>query len=731
MTQPTTPTRRSAALAYARIGWHVLPIWPIRDGRCACGNEACPSPGKHPIARLVPNGLRDATTDGATIRRWWTAVPDANIATPDWLAIDVDAAGAEAWDDLLFDEGLPDTPVCLTPGGGQHVYLRPAAGDEPSNKTGSLPAGIDVRGHWTGYTLLPPSNHLAGRDYAWEPSSRPDEVDVAPLPDWLAEMLSAGRENGDRPGPALPVVGDIVAGGRNDTLTSLAGTMRRRGMSKEAILAALTEENGARCVPPLPADEVATIARSVARYEPADPVPTAANGRAPAQVQAPAADELPIIAPPFGPDGEPPKGWTVALANAVCATEHFAKSDAGELHYYTDGRYIRRGADHIKRMCKRLLVAWGRESIFTSYRANEVTAYIAADAPFLWTTPPAGRLNVANGILDLSTRELQPHTPVWLSTLQLPVEYEPGAVPVQWLRFIGEWFPADSKATPWELLAWLISPDLQLQKAILLLGTGENGKSRFLAAVKAFLGAHNTSAMALQQIETSRWGTHHLNGKLANICPDLPSQHLETSSTFKALTGGDSVQAERKFGEQYEYTPFVRLLFSANQPPQSKDASKAFFRRWLVIPFDATFAADKKLPAPEIDERLSRPEELSGALNFALDALPAVRKQGFTITESMREAHREFHEVTDPITVWLETNAVESPEAYVAKGDLLKAYNRDARANGWTVQTARQFAALVRDWKPGIEDGQKRVGVARPTVWYGISLRADMETEFA
>jgi len=68
---------------------------------------------------------------------------------------------------------------------------------------------------------------------------------------------------------------------RNASLTSLAGTMRRRDMDEVAILAALRETNRTRCLPPLPDAEVEGIARSVARYEPAPPtaIPTPINRR--------------------------------------------------------------------------------------------------------------------------------------------------------------------------------------------------------------------------------------------------------------------------------------------------------------------------------------------------------------------------------------------------------------------------------------------------------------------
>lgn len=183
---------KKAALWYAKHNWRIFPIWPIRDGSCGCGDPECKSPGKHPIEHLTGNWKKSGTNNLATIERWWTAVPDANIATMDYLRIDVDTRGngSEHWQDLISQHGRPDTWHCLTPSGGEHWYFRPPDGWNHSNELGNLPSGIDVRGHGTGYTLLPPSNHLDGI-YEWELSSRPDEMQIAPLPDWLATLLSS------------------------------------------------------------------------------------------------------------------------------------------------------------------------------------------------------------------------------------------------------------------------------------------------------------------------------------------------------------------------------------------------------------------------------------------------------------------------------------------------------------------------------------------------------------
>ena len=70
----------SAALSYARLGWPVIPLhYPVGGGGCSCNNPACDSPAKHPIGKLVPHGLKDATTDEELIRQWWARYPQANI----------------------------------------------------------------------------------------------------------------------------------------------------------------------------------------------------------------------------------------------------------------------------------------------------------------------------------------------------------------------------------------------------------------------------------------------------------------------------------------------------------------------------------------------------------------------------------------------------------------------------------------------------------------------------
>jgi phage/plasmid-associated DNA primase len=110
------------------------------------------------------------------------------------------------------------------------------------------------------------------------------------------------------------------------------------------------------------------------------------------------------------------------------------------------------------------------------------------------------------------------------------------------------------------------------------------------------VGPENVSHLSLQKLEADRFAPARLYGKLANICPDLPSERMLGSAVFKAITGCDRITGEFKYQDSFEFTPFARLLISANHLPASRDASKAFFDRWLMIPFHAGFRNTRKEP---------------------------------------------------------------------------------------------------------------------------------------
>jgi Bifunctional DNA primase/polymerase, N-terminal len=203
--QPEPLALQRAALAYAERGWLVLPLWwPSPSGWCACGPHDCDSVGKHPIPRLAPHGLHDATTRMDTISAWWRSVP-ANVgirtgAESGLVVLDVDGrAGLLALRALALSHTTFQASWARTGSGGWHAYFAHPGTPVPSS-AGRLGQGLDVRGEG-GYVVAPPSLHGSGRRYRW--ASPQGAGDVPPLPGWLLEetaaadaLVAAGREAG-------------------------------------------------------------------------------------------------------------------------------------------------------------------------------------------------------------------------------------------------------------------------------------------------------------------------------------------------------------------------------------------------------------------------------------------------------------------------------------------------------------------------------------------------------
>jgi bifunctional DNA primase/polymerase-like protein len=189
-----------AALAYAAVGWPVLPLHtPVRGGGCSCRTAGCARAGKHPRTR---RGLSDATTRGEQLTAWWQRWPDANVGirTGRLVVVDVDGPdGGLALTELeAAHKPLPATRRAQTTR-GQHIYFRIAGRVIPCS-AGQLAPGIDVRGNG-GYIVAPPSLHRSGQRYRWITSD-----DVAPLPPWLARLLTAAETPAQERAPLPPIV---------------------------------------------------------------------------------------------------------------------------------------------------------------------------------------------------------------------------------------------------------------------------------------------------------------------------------------------------------------------------------------------------------------------------------------------------------------------------------------------------------------------------------------------
>jgi putative DNA primase/helicase len=355
------------------------------------------------------------------------------------------------------------------------------------------------------------------------------------------------------------------------------------------------------------------------------------------------------------------------------------------LHRYHAGAYRPDGERWAR---KRIAEVLGDDH--TKQRSDEVIFDLRVNAPDLIERPPLDVVNCANGLLDLNTCRLEPHTPDLLSPVQIAAAHDPRAKCPRIERFLKDVLDAASIEAFYELAGYLVVPDNSLQRALMMLGPGNNGKSTATETLARLLGPHNVEAQPLHKLDEDRFAVASLYGKLANIFADLDSRALRSSSIFKMISGGDPLTGERKFRPSFTFKPFARLIFSANAVPPTSDSSEGFFRRWLILPFERSIREDRR--DRNIVDKLTTASELSGLLNEGIARLGNLRSRGdFAESERMTQAKHDFRVHADSVAGFIEDECGTGADFEVVKSALARAYRAWCAENGRAPLATHRF----------------------------------------
>jgi putative DNA primase/helicase len=340
-------------------------------------------------------------------------------------------------------------------------------------------------------------------------------------------------------------------------------------------------------------------------------------------------------------------------------------------YIYQDGKYMPNGKIYIKKIAQKLLDYKAKKNLINltlDWIANE-TALLDADD----VNPNDGLINCKNGLLDWRNGQLKPHTPHRLSTIQLPVTYDPTANDEVVINFIKSIVPADSMDTLIEFLGYCLIPTNKFQKALLCIGSGANGESTLFNMFTAMIGKENISNVSLQDLDNNRFKPAQLYGKLINIFADIPKEPLRQTSIFKSVTGGDRISAEFKNENAFDFTPFAKLIFSANELPRTNDQSIGFYRRLLIMPFPCQFTGDNC--DPDLINKLITDYALSTLFNLSLEGLKRLEKNNnFTKSDSVDEALATYRGKVNSIDKFVESDCAIKKSYYCTVSDLKNEY---------------------------------------------------------
>lgn len=379
----------------------------------------------------------------------------------------------------------------------------------------------------------------------------------------------------------------------------------------------------------------------------------------------------------------------VDLANAVLERVPLATDPGGRLYSYSRGVWRLDG--------ERTIRAHVIDLLGNAYRPSHSTlveSIITARKPRISEEMITTRyINVANGLLDWRTGELHPHTPDVISVNQIPVEWDPDADCPHirsWLKTI---MKEDCLELIEEILGAAIYPDLPWQTAVMLYGSGGNGKGTFLRLVQALVGKENTASLSPQSLDQHRFAAAELYGKLANIAGDVDPKTFRETEMFKRATGGDMLPAEQKYGQPFEFRNRALMLCSFNAFPRTADTSEGFFRRWVVLPFLYKITSED----PDVEGRMHTEDELRGLLVMAVQGLRRLMKRGaFEEPASVRRITNEFKRKADPVRSWLHDNTIGEEGHWISRTLLYEDYKSWCSENGMNFPlTAAEFYARL------------------------------------
>jgi putative DNA primase/helicase len=305
----------------------------------------------------------------------------------------------------------------------------------------------------------------------------------------------------------------------------------------------------------------------------------------------------------------------------------------------------------------------------------------------------SGLVAVENGVINLeratkgtSENARRPLEPEDYALTRLPVKYDPSAEYDEWVEYVEEWAETDRADALQEYIGYCLHiGEMPVHRALLLVGSGANGKSTFLSVVRKLLGRENTSSIELQTLANEKDAVADFYGSIANFDDDLSARKLGKGlGMFKKLIAGNHVRARKLYEDGFEFQATGKHLYAANEVPDVDvpDDDEAFWRRWLLIEFPNHYPPSER--DPTLESQFTTPEALAGVLNWAIDGWARLLDQGhFTNENQYTHAKRERWQAWgESVDKFLSECVEHDPEAdNKSTGDVHRRYAAWCREN--------------------------------------------------
>lgn len=370
-------------------------------------------------------------------------------------------------------------------------------------------------------------------------------------------------------------------------------------------------------------------------------------------------------------------------------SEHYIVKIDGKLHLYQDGVYS----------SEIILLYNAMRKCIPNIKKNQKSEVVDCLMDLSKNTEMAAPNMIAfrNGIYDLETDSLKPFSPNVVITNRIPWDYNPAAYSEIADRTLNKIAcdDADIRLLLEECIGYCFYRSNVFRKAFILTGKGSNGKSTFISVLHKILGSENIAAMDLKNLG-DRFAKASLFKKLANIGDDISDEFVPDPSLFKKIVSGDRIQAEFKGQDPFEFNPYVKLVFSANNIPRMKDKTGAVISRLVIIPFNAEFSEDSSDFDPDIKYKLQEQESIEYFIRIGIEGLKQIlQNRRFTKSVKVQKELDEYEEYNNPVIGFFK----EQEEGYLFREttkDIYLKYSVYCSENGFQAESSNQFGRSVK-----------------------------------
>jgi len=337
---------------------------------------------------------------------------------------------------------------------------------------------------------------------------------------------------------------------------------------------------------------------------------------------------------------------------------------------------------------------------------------------------PGFYINCQNGMVDIETGELKPHDPEYGSRTQIPCGFDWGATYDLWLEFLDQIFPGERYKIDLlqQYFGYCLLPDNRFEMSLFMRGVGANGKGTVLHMARKMVGQENTSSLSFKALGDPRFSLYFLQNKLLNVSTETTARDPLATETFKAIVSGEPITAERKYGEKFEFTPYVKFMIAMNDLPVIPDKSYGFGRRVLLLEFNQIFKGDRKDP----DLKIKLEEEKDGIFMWSLLGLEQLLKNnGFLMGDEVSADTKKFISSLNPLLIFLDEGYEEKSGSVIGTTVLYNEYKDWCREGGQRALSRNRFYEQLLTNMPTVRKGP--FGEERRKHFIGIGRKGESD----